>query len=62
MVEVPFIKMATWPTSTFLTFVGFFIAITQAYIVLHVLAGFSFGILGVSGWGFGALPLFNPIS
>lgn len=61
IVEVPFVKRATIHSSIFLTIMGFFIAITQAYVVLYLLAGPAFDVLGVTGWTFGVMPMLNPV-
>jgi len=54
------LKKATLPTTSFLNVVGFFIAITQAYIVVRLIGPSLLGMFGVSGFSLGTFPVFRP--
>lgn len=60
LVQIPFVKAATMPTSFFLTFIGFFIAITQAYVVIYFIGPMVLDAFGITGWTFGTMPLLEP--
>ena|GEM_PF-4548283 len=59
-ITIPLVHPATFVTSTFLTMVGFFIAITQAYLVVYFLGPGVFGMFGLKGWSMGQLPIMQP--
>jgi hypothetical protein len=59
-ITIPIMHPATIVTSGFLTFVGFFIAITQAFIVVYFIGPYVFSAFGLHGWSMGALPILQP--
>jgi len=61
LIMIPFVKPATLVTSFFLTIVGFFIAITQAYIIFRLIGPFMLSSFGITGWSLGTMPILNPI-
>lgn len=55
-----FLRRATWATSTFLTLVCIAIAVTQAYLVIYIVAKPVFAMYGIHNWSYGVLPIWQP--
>lgn len=59
-ISIPLMHPATFVTSTFLTFIGFFIAITQAYLVVYFIGPEVLNAFGIRSWSMGILPMIQP--